>query len=292
MPGGALAKVQFFRRDGRKTRSRVFATRENSCRPGASKIAGMRRTVGRVIVSILIATSPLLAGCPREDRQTPTPDTGAAQTCGDLQKMASDTLTATIASVDQCASKADCARLLPLNFSCLDCLQVTGGERLQAAIAAQAGSINRICDQFKGAGCTLIPSGCPGFVADPAVECIQGRCVLPSTTPASCHWPASLDATDAGAGRCVAKRHRLSCNGGDAGVFESCISDSADHCEGPSVVPGVTFTCRDDCQPSEYGVVCGGIGPGGPSSEPPSADCRSAAYTPGGTAFYCCPCVP
>jgi hypothetical protein len=250
----------------------------------------MRRNLRLVIVSAIIA-SPVVAGCPRDEGQNEHRDTGTAETCGELQRMASETLMATIASVDQCATKEDCGRLLHLNFGCLDCLHVTGGERLEAAIATQTPSINQICERFTSAGCVLIPSGCPPFAADPALQCTAGRCVLPSSTnTSSCRWPASLDATDGGAGRCVAKRHRLSCQGGDAGVFQECISDSADRCEGPSAVLGVTFTCRDECQPDEYGVVCGGVGPSGPSSEPPSATCRSGASTPAGTAFYCCPC--
>jgi hypothetical protein len=254
---------------------------------------GVRANPRPLIASVIMAVCPLTGGCPRDDVRSTTPDVGTPQTCGELQRMAGEVLTATIASTDQCTTKEDCGNLLRVSFSCLDCLHITGGERLQSAIAAQSPSIERMCEQFKTAGCVLIPSGCPPFVADPALECVRGRCVLPSEAPpTSCHWPASLDPTDAGAGRCRAKRHRLSCSGGDAGVFEECISDRADQCEDSGIVPGVTFTCRDQCQAGEYGVVCGGIGPNAPPSDPPAASCRSGAPTPAGVAFYCCPCDP
>jgi hypothetical protein len=106
----------------------------------------------------------------------------------------------------------------------------------------------------------------------------------------ACHWPASLDAMDAGNNRCTARRHRLKCDAGDAGAFAGCISDDATRCAGLEAIPNVTFTCHDECSPGEFGVVCGGIGPLGPSSEPPSLDCRLPAHTPGGISFYCCPC--
>ena len=54
--------------------------------------------------------------------------------------------------------------------------------------------------------------------------------------------------------------------------------------------PGAT--CHDECGPNEYGVACGRVGPSGVSSDPPSPNCRTPGFTPGGTAFYCCPCGP
>jgi hypothetical protein len=93
--------------------------------------------------------------------------------------MALAEVTAATTSADQCATKADCGKLLDVGFDCLDCLHLAGGERLQAALAAKAGAINEICQTFKSAGCRLTPSGCPGFAADPRVECVQGQCVLP-----------------------------------------------------------------------------------------------------------------
>jgi hypothetical protein len=112
--------------------------------------------------------------------------------------------------------------------------------------------------------------------------------VNPVIYPA-CHWPAALDPTDAGDSRCQAKRYRLSCDGGDAGVRAFCISDDATQCEGPGRVQGVTFTCHHDCAPNEFGLICGGIGPASAHDDPP-AGCHSSSPTPGGIIFYCCPC--
>jgi hypothetical protein len=267
----------------------------------------LRRALTRVFI-----LSPLLAsGC---QRASVSPGVGldaggGAPSCSQIQTMALNALTATINSSEQCATKDDCGKLInDIGLDCLDCVFVAGGERLHAAIAAKAAEIKQLCQAFKSSGCKLMPSGCPGFAPDPRVECQQGHCVTPAMSDASadgargidsgstalpaCHWPATLTPTDAGRSRCTAKRHRLSCEGRDGGVFVDCISDRADQCDTYAALPGEALTCHDECAPDEYGVVCGGVGPGGPSSEPPAPSCRSAAQTPGGIAFYCCPCGP
>jgi hypothetical protein len=124
-------------------------------------------------------------------------------------------------------------------------------------------------------GCTSTP---PGARSDAA---------SPISYPA-CHWPAAFDATDAGGG-CRAGRFRLACDGGDAGLSVGCISDDPRQCDGVRVQPDVTFTCHDECAPNEFGLVCGGVGPGSAPSDPP-AGCHSFSPTPGGIVFYCCPC--
>jgi hypothetical protein len=110
----------------------------------------------------------------------------------------------------------------------------------------------------------------------------------PDLAPA-CSWPAGLDPTDSGAGRCTAKRHRLECEGSD-GVTATCLSDLPDRCEGMSSNPNTSVTCHDQCGPQEYGVVCGRVGPSDVSSAPPAPNCRESLITPAGVAFYCCPC--
>ncbi len=102
----------------------------------------------------------------------------------------------------------------------------------------------------------------------------------------SCTWPASLDPTDASTGQCAAARSYLSCQGSN-GVTELCLSNDPTQCPGPNLQPGVSFTCSDRCNTSEYGVECG-FGPG-PAPQAAS-NCRSMGITPGGTGFYCCPC--
>jgi hypothetical protein len=146
-------------------------------------------------------------------------------------------------------------------------------------------------------GCTsthpaVDSSSPPADLAVPADSADQAAsdAASPVAYPA-CHWPASLDPTDAGDSRCQAKRYRLQCDGGDAGVRAFCISNDPTQCEGLSTsVPGATFTCHHDCAPNEFGLVCGRIGPASaPPAEPP-AGCHSFSGTPAGIVFYCCPC--
>jgi hypothetical protein len=83
-------------------------------------------------------------------------------------------------------------------------------------------------------------------------------------------------------GSCGAARAALDCefpNG--AGCV--CVSDGTT-CE------GCAATCTNKCDANEYAASCGGIGPSGPSADPPAA-CRLVLPTPGGIAFYCCPCL-
>jgi hypothetical protein len=106
----------------------------------------------------------------------------------------------------------------------------------------------------------------------------------------ACHWPAALDPTDAGDGRCVAKRYRLACESNPSGVLAGCISNDVAQCPGNGTVVGTTFTCHHVCAPDEYGVVCGQIGPG--VVPDPPAGCHDLVPTPGGFVFSCCPCAP
>jgi hypothetical protein len=96
----------------------------------------------------------------------------------------------------------------------------------------------------------------------------------------SCSWPADLEG-DAG-GTCRAASFLLTCRRG-RGVF--CLSDNPNSC-------GTTSSgCQSQCGPNEYGAACGFIGPGG-SVDPPAPGCHGQLLTPGGLAFYCCPCEP
>jgi hypothetical protein len=106
----------------------------------------------------------------------------------------------------------------------------------------------------------------------------------------ACTWPATLDDPDAGRGACRPARARLSCDSPNSGVHEVCVSEDPNHCSGDeNVIPGATFICHDTCAANEYAAVCGAIGPG-PIADPP-AGCHDALASPGGTVFYCCPCL-
>ena len=44
-------------------------------------------------------------------------------------------------------------------------------------MAGKAAEINQICDDFKGAGCVLVPSGCPGPPGAQGFTCENNLCV-------------------------------------------------------------------------------------------------------------------
>lgn len=103
----------------------------------------------------------------------------------------------------------------------------------------------------------------------------------------SCSWPAELEPDDSGStrDRCTAARTLLACAlpGGGMAI---CATNDPTRCEGE--VASDTEACHAECTRKEYSVICGGVGPG-PTPAPP-AGCRLSAPTPGGIAFYCCPC--
>ena len=104
----------------------------------------------------------------------------------------------------------------------------------------------------------------------------------------ACRWPATLDPADGSTGQCVAARAYLSCQGSNGGG-EGCLSNDKTKCPGPNPVVGETFpACKDECNPDEYAVACGGPGPG-PWPAPP-AECRGLPNGPGGGSLSCCPC--
>ena len=106
-----------------------------------------------------------------------------------------------------------------------------------------------------------------------------------TTTPTSCSWSSSFDAIDAEPMRdsCRAARSLLSCTGSD-GTSTFCITDKA-KCD-PPTRPGVSYTCKSVCKPTEFGAICGNaMG----SSVVPPADCPLQIPSTGGV-FHCCTC--
>jgi hypothetical protein len=141
-----------------------------------------------------------------------------------------------------------------------------------------------------GAGeCPYCPYGYqPGADGCQTCTCNSADAGVEAAPIVACHWPAILDATDAGQGACHAARFSLKCTGSN-GVIEECLSGEPTQCPGgDSAMPGVSFTCRGICAPNEYGVTCGSVGPG--SIGQPPAGCRGGFWSPGGTVSYCCPC--
>jgi hypothetical protein len=106
-----------------------------------------------------------------------------------------------------------------------------------------------------------------------------------TTPPAACSWPSTFEAVDAEPMRdsCRAGRSLVSCTGSD-GTLTMCITDK-DECDFRHA-PGVSFTCKKACKPTEFAATCGNVM--GSSVVPPAA-CAVGMPTPGGI-FYCCAC--
>jgi hypothetical protein len=95
---------------------------------------------------------------------------------------------------------------------------------------------------------------------------------------------ASLNSTDVAPVGYTAARGLFQCVAG--GVTEICVSNDATGCS-----VSAADNCTNLCSANQYGLGYGGVGPLAP---PPSialpAGCGQGMYTPGGVAFYCCPC--
>jgi len=129
------------------------------------------------------------------------------------------------------------------------------------------------------------PCGCP--LCGPAPDAGVAK---DATPPTACPTLESLNSTDAAQIGYSAKRMLLECTG--SGITETCVANDATACPGSGSAVGDSAVCRNLCAENEYGLSYGGVGPLAP---PPSialpAACKLGLPTPGGTAFYCCPCV-
>ncbi len=68
-----------------------------------------------------------------------------------------------------------------------------------------------------------------------------------------------------------------------------CVSNDA-QCDTSNTNITGPFSCQNHCSPTEFGIICGSVGPNpGPEVTPPPT-CRAVVPTPAGVVFYCCPC--
>jgi hypothetical protein len=139
------------------------------------------------------------------------------------------------------------------------------------------------------------PCGC-GATCAPAPESPDAGIAQGSDSGATqlpaCRWPAALDPTDGAAtGQCRAARAFVTCQDGTGGG-QGCLSNDPMRCPDLSAQPAVGLTCQNECAANEYGAACGSVGPSTAPFPTPPTGCRMVAPTPGGIAFYCCPCNP
>ena len=128
------------------------------------------------------------------------------------------------------------------------------------------------------------PCGCP--VCGPAPDSGVAK---DATPPTACPMLASLNSTDAAHVGYSAARALFDCTYTGGGSI--CVSNDVTGCSGSRAVIGDLVSCSNLCAADEYGLAYGGVGP---LAAPPSIDlpagCGSGMFTPGGVAFYCCPC--
>jgi hypothetical protein len=105
----------------------------------------------------------------------------------------------------------------------------------------------------------------------------------------ACTFATGLADVGAGASNeCSAARAYVTCKFSN-GDGEGCLSDDPAQCPGAGPVGATGPSCQDACTSGEYGVACGGPGPS--SQAQPPTGCRTIGITPGGTEFFCCPCL-
>jgi hypothetical protein len=131
---------------------------------------------------------------------------------------------------------------------------------------------------------------CPAADGGSNTDALSADAASDKQTLPQCRWPTSLN--DAGPDGCRASRALVSCNGPSGGC--DCRSDESTTCP-TSVTCGLAYgytTCQDQCAESEYAVACGGLPQPDAAyvNQQPPSGCRLALATPGGVAFYCCPC--
>ncbi len=115
--------------------------------------------------------------------------------------------------------------------------------------------------------------------------------VVSGAGPQLCQWPAAFDPSDASApGACRAAPALVHCLDGNGGG-QICLSRDPTTCSESPEQPDATFDCKNQCATNEYAALCGSIGPGALSDVEIPTGCRMALATPGGVAFYCCPCM-
>jgi hypothetical protein len=214
------------------------------------------------------------------------PGTGG---CAALSTQARTAIVDLAHSLQQCTTRTDCRRIDDPALECIPCLYLAGNDQFKAALVAA-----HVCAASTSASCPVLRVPCPSGPF--AYDCVQGQCVPAEpnrdsadggeTALPACSWPAALDpAPGAPVGACKAARHFLECSAG-AGVHIGCLSNDATTC--PAGAPAGASICQDQCNPGEYAVSCGAIGPG--SWPAPPAACRTLPPNPGGITFACCPC--
>ena len=137
-----------------------------------------------------------------------------------------------------------------------------------------------------GGDMTAAGSGADPASAETSLAAASGVVagITDADLPACTRDPALVP--DASPPACRSSRTYLSCDLG-LGAVETCPSDDPQQCPGG----GPADHCKLLCQPNEYAVLCGTIGPSIPPTPEPPAGCRFLPAEPGGGTVSCCPCL-
>lgn len=129
----------------------------------------------------------------------------------------------------------------------------------------------------------VLGSALSATCSSPAVTADAGNV---TTMVNGCTWPAALAQNDSSSGQCRgAARAVLSCTSTTGGA--DCLTNGGE-CDTSNTNITGPFTCQNRCSATEFGIVCGYVGPGPEVTPPPT--CRAVLPTPAGVTFYCCPC--
>jgi len=141
-----------------------------------------------------------------------------------------------------------------------------------------------------GAGATGVAAGSGGAATSGSAAGSGGPAAGALAVPTQCKRAEGLDGPGAPRDSCLSKRALVRCMLPND-VTQTCLSDDPTRCPSDDgVATAAASSCTNQCEPNEYAVSCGGVGPNIGSASPP-AGCRSMGRTPGGPAPSCCPCL-
>jgi hypothetical protein len=152
-----------------------------------------------------------------------------------------------------------------------------GGESWSTHDAASGGDWDLTASG--GAGAITASGGAHGPAPDAATK-VDAMVPLPAC-------PDLTTVVDGGSEACIGSRTYLVCLA-LSGAGQTCPSDNASHCPpGPFMVSG-PLACRDECEPTEFAVSCGGGAFGLQPKITLPPECREINGRDG--VGYCCPC--
>lgn len=126
-----------------------------------------------------------------------------------------------------------------------------------------------------------------------AASALVAALLFACSTSSSSHGTLAVCSSlpvDAGSA-CSVNEALLQCTNQETGASETCLSDNVNAC--PDSDPSFVGDCKSLCPLAQYAAACGGLpssDASAPPIDPPSPKCTAQGTSPGGVAYYCCPC--